>query len=340
MCSDINCTVASISDEFFHLLEFYVHNDAPLTCRIPTHPLLSTAGSSVVESSGNTAEDHIPLIFALAGTLQYSHLHINTRMNVVLHTSPDLAKEEADVLAATAYSVPSLSRNSTKIVIGDPLALQLNVRWYTSPSLPPSTTRLSGLGGHVHFSTVVYCLLSAGGGVAASLAYFRGVELPRRMRRYGKDRVGGGVERGYAFPGGGGFGMNGDQLQDSNMNKISGSSLQPMAQQRVRYSPYPEYIHEGIQPGFKNIWRPQLLSDNTVRKMVRGSSIAEPTKVSTRPYERLDKGFVIDTITRNHSVNCQLLCPVSTGKKGRKRIDRVCLPVKSQEFEMRRIVRL
>ena len=59
----------------------------------------------------------------------------------------------------------------------------------------------------MHLSTVVYCLLSAGVGVAASLAYFRGVELPRRMRRYGKDRMGG--ERGYAFPGSGALGMNG-----------------------------------------------------------------------------------------------------------------------------------
>ena len=59
----------------------------------------------------------------------------------------------------------------------------------------------------MHFSTVVYCLLSAGVGVAASLAYFRGVELPRRIRGYGRERMGG--ERGYAFPGGGGFGMNG-----------------------------------------------------------------------------------------------------------------------------------
>lgn len=63
----------------------------------------------------------------------------------------------------------------------------------------------------MHFSTVVYCLLSAGVGVAVSLAYFRGVELPRRIKRYGKDRVGGGGgERGYAFPGAGAFGgMNG-----------------------------------------------------------------------------------------------------------------------------------
>ncbi|KAL8985936.1 MAG: hypothetical protein Q9177_004301 [Variospora cf. flavescens] len=220
---DTNCTIASISDEFFHLLEFYVHNDAPLTCRIPTYPLLSPSGTSTIPAAGNAAagaaaaNDYIPLIFALVGTLQYSHLHINTRLNVILHTSPDLARAEADILAATAYSVPSLSHTSAKIVIGDPLALRLDVRWYTSPALPPSTTttasQTSGLGGHVHFSTVVYCLLSAGVGVAASLAYFRGVELPRRIKRYGKDRVGGagggGGERGYAFPGSGAFGMNG-----------------------------------------------------------------------------------------------------------------------------------
>lgn len=138
-------------------------------------------------------------------------------MNVVLHTSPDLAREDADILAATAYSVPSLSRNSTKIVIGDPLALQLSIKWFTSPSLPPSTTQASGLGGHVHLSTVVYCLLSAGGGVAASLAYFRGVELPRRIRKYGKERMGG--ERGYAFPGSGALGMNGGYGMNMNGGK-------------------------------------------------------------------------------------------------------------------------
>ena len=38
--------------------------------------------------------------------------------------------------------------------------------------------------------------------MAASLAYFRGVELPRRIKRYGKDRISMGGERGgYAFPG-------------------------------------------------------------------------------------------------------------------------------------------
>ena len=36
-----------------------------------------------------------------------------------------------------------------------------------------------------------------------ALAYFRGVELPRRIRGYSRDRLGGGGERGYAFPGNG-----------------------------------------------------------------------------------------------------------------------------------------
>lgn len=208
---DINCTIPSITDSLYHLLEFYIHNDAPLTCRIPTHPLVSPSGTTSLTTTTDASaqDDYIPLIFALAGTLQKSHLHISPRLNVILHTSPDLAAEDADILAATAYSVPALGSHHARIINGDPLALQLSVRWYSSPSLPPSTTGSPGLGGHVHFSTVMYCLLSGGVGVAASLAYFRGVELPRRIRRYGKDRLGGGGERGYAFPGSGAFGMNG-----------------------------------------------------------------------------------------------------------------------------------
>lgn len=201
---DLNCTLEAIDDPLFHLLEFYIHNDAPLTCRIPTHPL--TSGQISPAPTSSTNDDYIPLIFALSGALQLSHLHISSKLNVLLHTSHELATQDADILAATAYSSPSLSSVSTRIVIGDPLALQLSVRWYTTPTLPPSTTGKAGLGGHVHFSTVVYCLLSAGVGVAASLAYFRGVELPRRIKRYGKDRMGGERGGGYAFPGNG---MNG-----------------------------------------------------------------------------------------------------------------------------------
>ena len=170
-------------------------------------------------------DDYIPLIFALAGTLQLSHLHISPSLNVVFHTSFPKSKKEKEqrkenrrkglieedegaILAATAYSTPSLASASTRIIIGDPLALRLNVHWYSSADLPPSTTATSYLlGEHVHFSTLAYCLLSAGGGAMGALAYFRGVELPKRIRRYGKERMGG--ERGYAFPGNGWGGAGG-----------------------------------------------------------------------------------------------------------------------------------
>ena len=45
---------------------------------------------------------------------------------------------------------------------------------------------------------VIYCLLSAGASAAVCVVYFRGVELPRRLRSHGRERVGvlGGGERG------------------------------------------------------------------------------------------------------------------------------------------------
>ncbi|KAF3359940.1 Zinc import ATP-binding protein ZnuC [Verticillium dahliae VDG1] len=36
--SEVNCTIPMIDDPFFHLLEFYIHNDAPLSCRLPSRP--------------------------------------------------------------------------------------------------------------------------------------------------------------------------------------------------------------------------------------------------------------------------------------------------------------
>jgi hypothetical protein len=110
---------------------------------------------------------------------------------------------EGEILAATGYSLPP-TQSSPRVIIGDPLPLQFAVRWYSARTLPPSTSRFSsGLGGHVHISTVMYCLLSFGGGVAVSLAYFRGVELPRRMRRYGFEKLGvnENARSSYAFPG-------------------------------------------------------------------------------------------------------------------------------------------
>ncbi|KAJ9624762.1 hypothetical protein H2203_004712 [Taxawa tesnikishii (nom. ined.)] len=194
---DINCTIDFISDSFFHLLEFYVHNDAPLTCRIPTRPLASSSlkptsdedkAEDAIEGQGSLSDDYTALIVALTGTLQLSHLHVSGHLNVLLHAAPR-AIAPGTIAAATAYSISSPVTPPTRIVIGDSLPLQFSVRWYPNTQLPSGWT---GVGGHIYASTLVYCLLSAGAAAAVCTAYFRGVELPRRLRSHGKDRMGGG----------------------------------------------------------------------------------------------------------------------------------------------------
>lgn len=194
----MNCTLDFISDEFFHLLEFYVHNDAPLTCRIPARPLLSSdlqtqkTSPDPIEGQGSLSSDYIPLIIALTGTLQLSHLHVGSHLNVLLHAAPK-SVDPGVIAAGTAYSISSPSQPATRIVIGDSLPLQFSVRWYPNTLLPSGWT---GVGGHIYASTLVYCALSAGATAAICIAWFRGVELPRRLKNHGKDRLSGGMEGG------------------------------------------------------------------------------------------------------------------------------------------------
>ena len=191
--TDINCTILTLPDPLFHLLEFYIHNDAPLSCRLPSRPV----------SSSLTPPRYIHLQFALTGTLQLSHLHINPSLNVLLHTAvteTPRSDSNYEILAATAYSLPSPA-SSHRLVIGDPLPLQLSVRWYNSRLLPPSTSKVSGLGRHVYLVNIVYCLLSFATGGAVGLAYWRGWELPRRLKRYNREMAGGEGGKGYAWPG-------------------------------------------------------------------------------------------------------------------------------------------
>ncbi|KAF1913205.1 hypothetical protein BDU57DRAFT_504153 [Ampelomyces quisqualis] len=207
--ADLNCTIDFVSDEFFHLLEFYIHNDAPLSCRIPSRPLppsvlereYRVSDESTQEGAlGTQSTLYTPLVVALSGTLQLSHLHVGNSVNLLVHAAPkSVAKGTVD--AATAYSVASHSRN-TKITIGDPLPLSFSVRWYPSTTLPPGW---SGYGGHIYTSTLLYCLLSAGASAAVCVAYFRGVDLPRRLKRYTTERMNGGGR--FGGGGGGGYGL-------------------------------------------------------------------------------------------------------------------------------------
>lgn len=119
-----------------------MHSDVPLTCRVPTEPLAPVA---VVSASGENAAGgkdegeegggvdvlrhsgpaYTPLTFSLQGTLQTSHLHLWTDMNVLVHSIPSGGKKKRKgkgkkqgpgyVVAGTAYSVPEFDGS----VLGD-----------------------------------------------------------------------------------------------------------------------------------------------------------------------------------------------------------------------------
>lgn len=189
---DVNCTVDMITDEMYHLLEFYVHNDAPLTCRIPSRPVPEQQKKQEGENQEGEQALYTPLTISLNGLLQLSHLHVANAINVVLHAAPRKTSP-GTIDAATAYSVSSSDparEELTRVIIGDPLPLRLSVRWYPDTRLPPSWRGGSGVGGHFYVSTFVYCLISAGVSAVVCIAYFRGIDLPRRLRSYGQDKLG------------------------------------------------------------------------------------------------------------------------------------------------------
>ncbi|CAH0025894.1 unnamed protein product [Clonostachys rhizophaga] len=184
---EVNCTIDFVTDPFFHLLEFYIHSDAPLACRLPSRP------KSHVEIIGEAPpeQEFIPLVFALAGTLQLSHMHISTHLNVLLHSTPKhhIRPHDSGVLdSGVAYSTSPLSHMAgsftRKLVIGDPLPLSFSVRWFPTPHLPKTEGRVEwqGLGGHIYASTVFYSLVSFLAGSVAAGLYTLGVVLPRRLQ--------------------------------------------------------------------------------------------------------------------------------------------------------------
>ncbi|KAF5137129.1 hypothetical protein E5D57_000904 [Metarhizium anisopliae] len=205
---ELNCTLDFISDPFFHLLEFYIHSDAPMSCRLPARP------PAHVEIVGEKppAQEYVPLVFALAGTLQMSHMHISTHMNVLLHSMPKHHQRPHDsgVLdSAIAYSTSPLSHmegtETARIIPGEPLPLTFSVRWFPTPALPKTEGRVEwrGLGGHIYATTVFYSIVSFGAGVVVAGMYTLGVVLPRRLK--GRS-MGGATPLGYGLSSGVGNG--------------------------------------------------------------------------------------------------------------------------------------
>jgi hypothetical protein len=237
--SELNCTIPFITDPFFHLLEFYIHNDAPLSCRLPAHSPAVAARKSALESISADAKGNavlglgtesggfVPLTVALAGTLQRSHLHVANWLNVVVHTAAaaEESKKATKVKAkagkkalagaidsASAYSISPATRN-TRVIIGDSLTFVFSVRWYDSTELPlvQSAQKSSGGGGF----TFVACLFSAA--VSAGLVYLwlRGVDVPRGMRVGGVERLGR-RETGLPKYNGYGYGIGGGQMNGAD----------------------------------------------------------------------------------------------------------------------------
>lgn len=151
-----------------------------MTCRIPTAPLTpSTAHADKAKDEKTGEADSLsaladngppftPLTIALQGTLQLSHLHIWTDMNVVMHNmASDAAAEQKTnngaqsgqpgfVVGGTAYSTPEFDNtgkiakldedeepvalaqaarepwtagHGTKVVRGEPLTFSFHVAW-------------------------------------------------------------------------------------------------------------------------------------------------------------------------------------------------------------------
>lgn len=181
-----------MSDELYHLLEFIVHNDVPLSCRVPSYALRSLTGETVSAGQDQTSlgaaapGSWTPLTIALAGSLQLSHIHLHTTVNVIFHTHPSYQPTEPSsrgrsrLLAATAYSVPNTTQGAPsdgpKVIPNDPLVLLFNVGWVPGVVLPGMAGQPSGVTSH-GFGLGVFGFFamaaSAGVGAMGMLIYER-----------------------------------------------------------------------------------------------------------------------------------------------------------------------
>ncbi|KAK6356659.1 hypothetical protein TWF718_000999 [Orbilia javanica] len=210
----LNCTVKAISDDTFHLWEFYIHNDSPLSCRVPARP--PSGDRHITGDVGVEDGEWIPFVISLTGKLDLTHLHISTTINVILHTGI-FSQDSSELLypgtidSATAYSL-SPNVDSTRIIIGDDLPLRFNIRWYTGTDLPLSDSAVNDwgknrcYGEHVTLSTFMYCILTAICTSIACTAWFLGFEFPKRLRRV---RIGSVAGSGYALNSNNGGGVGG-----------------------------------------------------------------------------------------------------------------------------------
>lgn len=216
------CTIDSLPDELYHLFEFFVHSDVPLTCRVPSYPLSQdeqgiASALPGVDGSGAEKDQWTPFTIALQGTLQLSHLHLHTNINVLFHISPEseIPGEviESHLIASTAYSLPNATSSTPlegpKIVRNEPVVLTFNIGWVDGAVLPGMVGRpVLGIRNHrIGFSLLSFFAIaaSAGVGAMAMLVYER--RKSGRSGVYGNGLLGGNVGNGAVRSSGyGGYG--------------------------------------------------------------------------------------------------------------------------------------
>lgn len=102
---NIKCTV-KFEDEIFHLFQLYLHKDVPLTCRLEMRP---------------NSEIYIPVDLSFRGNVLESHFDLDPNLNIIL-----ISNSENEVVSGTGFSSTT---NTTKVIIGQNVELNLNVNW-------------------------------------------------------------------------------------------------------------------------------------------------------------------------------------------------------------------
>lgn len=171
---NFNCTI-ELTDPIYHLLQLYIHQDAPMSCRIP---------------QGKNGNQFVPFIINIGGKIEQSHIDVDARLNLIF-TYFDAAEDQLSaqtgngkvrgfIKAATSYNVNS---NTTRMIIGEELTFQFSIRWF-----PSQLPHLSAM--YMRLMTLVYCLLTAIFTFLASTIYYLGVIFPKRNKSHFSKNIG------------------------------------------------------------------------------------------------------------------------------------------------------
>ncbi|KAK9480004.1 hypothetical protein V1514DRAFT_327099 [Lipomyces japonicus] len=191
----INCTI-TLTDETFHLFQLYVHQDAPMSCRVP-----ATLNRGDRESSSlSVSLSYAPVTVAIRGKLEKSHIDVATQFSAIFsfvqpgqqyvrrhhnNINNNLGNNNyvnkrvpVNITSGMAYPVlPSPSGQERKI-IGDDLTLQFSVRWFSINTRVPKRSDRDV----VSVALILYCAASALVAFAVAAFYFLVIVFPYRAR--------------------------------------------------------------------------------------------------------------------------------------------------------------